>query len=151
MYDRLNDLSDYLAAELNKVFEDLDAPMFLANFGSLFKIQFHQELVYSEIFFAALRRRGIHIWDHRPCLLTLAHEKCDVDALVEATREATIEAQRYGFMPGEGYKKYPVVFDATKPPQVGAKVGKDPAGNPGWFVPDAGNPGQFLQVGLPVN
>ena len=151
MYDKLNGLSDYLADELNKVFEDLEAPMYLANFGSLFKIQFAQELVYSEIFFAGLRRRGMHIWDHRPCLLTLAHDKSHVDQLVAATREATIEAQRYGFMPGDGYKKYPNVFDVNKPPQVGAKVGKDEKGNPGWFVADVANPGQFIQVGLPTS
>ena len=93
----------------------------------------------------------MHIWDHRPCLVTLAHEKYHIDALVAATREATIEAQRYGFMPGDGYKKYPNEFDATKPPQVGAKAGKDKSGNPGWFVPDTGNPGQFIQVGLPTS
>jgi glutamate-1-semialdehyde aminotransferase len=151
MYDRLNQLSDYLASELNRVFEELDAPMFLANFGSLFKIQFAQELVYSEVFFAGLRRRGMHIWDHRPCLLTLAHRKEDIDQLVDAVREATIESQRHGFMPGEGYKKVAQTFDANKPPQKGCLAGKDRHGNAGWFVPDSQNPGQFLQVGLPTS
>jgi amino acid adenylation domain-containing protein len=151
MYARLNELSDYLGDELNKVFEELDAPMFLANFGSLFKIQFHQELVYSEVFFAGLRLRGMHIWDHRPCLLTLAHTKEHVDELVKAVHETTIECQRYGFMPGEGYKKFPQTIDETRPPQPDAKIGKDTQGNPGWFIPDTGNPGQFIQVGLPTN
>ena len=148
MYDKLNALSDYLADELNKVFEELDAPMWLANFGSLFKIQFHQELVYSEIFFAAIRRRGMHIWDHRPCLLTLAHEKHHIDQLVSVVREATLEAQRYGFMPGDGHKKFPEKFDANNPPQLGARIGKDSHGNPSWFVADVSNPGQFLEVGF---
>ena len=151
MYDRLNELSDYLATELNRIFEELDAPMFLANFGSLFKIQFAQELVYSEVFFAGLRRRGMHIWDHRPCLLTLAHTKDDINQLVEAVREATVEAQRHGFMPGEGYKKVSQTFDASKPPQKGSLAGKDRHGNAGWFVPDSQNPGQYLQVGLPTS
>lgn len=148
MYDRLNQLSDYLGDELNKVFESLDAPMYLANFGSLFKIQFHQELVYSEVFFAGLRRRGMHIWDHRPCLVTLSHEKEHIDQLVAAVRDTTIECQRYGFMPGEGYKKFPESFDENSPPRAGAKVGKDKNGNKGWFVPDTRNPGQYVQVGL---
>lgn len=151
MYRQLNELSDYLAAEMNKVFEDLEAPMFLANFGSLFKIQFHQELVYSEVFFAGLRRRGMHIWDHRPCLLTLAHTREHVDQLVDVIRETTIECQRFGFMPGDGYKKHPLTLDESKPPQKGAKIGKDREGNRGWFIPDVGNPGQFIQIGLPIN
>ena len=151
MYDRLNQLGDYLAAQLNTVFETMEAPLFLGNFGSLFKIQFHQELVYSEVFFAGLRRRGMHIWDNRPCLLTLAHEKSHVDQLVVAMRETIAECQRFGFMPGQGFKKISSQLDVNCPPQAGAKVGKDRKGNPGWFVPDASNPGQFIQVGLPLN
>ena len=148
MYDRLNELSQYLADELNKVFEQLDAPLSLAHFGSLFKMQFAQELVYSEVFFAGLRRRGMHIWDHRPCLLTLAHKKSHVDELVKATFDTVVECQRNGFMPGEGYKKQSTEMNTDRPPQTGAKVGKDKAGNPGWFVPDTLNPGRFLQVGV---
>ena len=148
MYDRLNELSQYLADELNKIFEQLDAPLSLAHFGSLFKIQFAQELVYSEVFFAGLRRRGMHIWDHRPCLLTLAHEKSHVDELVKATFDTIVECQRNGFMPGEGYKNVSTEFNADRPPQKGAKIGKDETGNPGWFIPDTLNPGQFIQIGV---
>lgn len=151
MYDQLNQLGDYLAEQLNSVFEEMEAPLFLGNFGSLFKVQFHQELVYSEVFFAGLRRRGMHIWDHRPCLLTLAHDRSHVDKLVVAMRETIAECQRYGFMPGDGHQKIKPQFDEKCPPQVGAKVGKDQDGNPGWFVTDATNPGQYIQVGLPMN
>ena len=148
MYDRVNRLGDYLADEMNRVFKELDAPLYLANFGTLFKIQFHQELIYSEVFFAGLRRRGMHIWDHRPCLLTLAHQTEHVDEFVKAMYDTVVECQRHGFMPGEGYKKVTTQFDATRPPQKGARVGKDKQGKPGWFVPDAMNPGQYLQVGF---
>ena len=151
MYDRLNKLSDYLADELNKVFEEMDAPLYLANFGSLFKIQFHQELVYSEVFFAGLRLRGMHIWDHRPCLLTLAHTYEHVDQFVKEMRSTIAECQRHGFMPGEGYKKFTETFDADNPPTSDAKIGKDENGNPGWFVADTDNPGQFVQVGFVAN
>ena len=148
MYDRLNELAQYLADEMNKVFKELDAPLSLGHFGSLFKIQFEQELVYSELFFAGLRRRGMHIWDHRPCLLTLAHEHAHVDELVKATFDTVVECQRYGFMPGEGYKNVSTDFEQSRPPSKGAKAGKDKNGKPGWFVPDAMNPGQFIQVGV---
>ena len=147
MYDRLNQLTEYMRDEMNRIFKELDAPMYTANIGSLFKIEFHQELVYAEVFYAGLRRRGMHIWDHRPCLLTFAHEKHHVDELLDALYDAIVECQRHGFMPGEGYKK---VSDKTnaRPPQKGAKLGKDESGNPGWFVPDTLNPGQYLQVGM---
>lgn len=90
----------------------------------------------------------MHIWDHRPCLLTLAHEKSDVDQLVGAMRETIVECQKDGFMPGEGYKKAPAKVDPSQPPQVGAKVGKDERGRPTWYVPDVANPGQYVALGL---
>ncbi|MEM7453214.1 MAG: amino acid adenylation domain-containing protein [Planctomycetota bacterium] len=151
MYDRINGLSDYLGEELNKLFIELDAPLYLAHFGSLFKVQFHEELVYGELLFAALRRRGMHIWDHRPCLLTLAHTKDHIDQFVAAFHDSIVECQRYGFLPGEGYKKAKQTFDANRPPVKGARAGKDSNGNPGWFIADSQNPGQFIQVGMPTS
>jgi hypothetical protein len=68
-----------------------------------------------------------------------------VDAFVQAFREVIVELQQTGFVPGEGYKKH-VAFNPSKPPRSDAKLGKDRNGNPGWFVADAENPGQFLQV-----
>ncbi|HBE68363.1 MAG TPA: beta-ketoacyl synthase, partial [Planctomycetaceae bacterium] len=137
MYDRLNELADYLGQQLNNVFQQLNAPLRLEHFGSLFKIQFEQELVYSEVFFSGLRRRGMHIWDHRPCLLTLAHRAEHIDAFAQAAFDTIIECQRYGFMPGNGYQDAAVDLDSPRPPQVRAQAGTDDNGKPGWFVPDA--------------
>ena len=148
MYDRVNRLGDYLANEMNRVFAELQAPLFLANFGTLFKIQFQQELVYSEVFFAGLRRRGMHIWDHRPCLLTLAHQTEHVDEFVKATYDTIVECQRHGFMPGDGYKNATPDLETARPPQKGARIGRDEQGKPAWFVPDSLNPGQYVQVGF---
>ena len=146
MYDRINELSQYLADEMNRVFKELKAPLYHAHFGSLFKIQFEQELVYSELFFAGLRRRGMHIWDHRPCLLTLEHRKEHIDELVQATFDSIVECQRHGFMPGDGYQSVSKEERDQRPPQRGAKLGKDAQGNPGWFIPDTLNPGQYIPV-----
>lgn len=148
MYDRLNHHGDYLAEQMNRVFQELEAPLALAHFGSLFKIQFLEELVYSEVFFAGLRRRGMHIWDHRPCLLTLAHQREHIDELVAATFDTIVECQKHGFMPGQGFKNASSHLDRPQPPLRGARLGTNDDGNPGWFIPDTLNPGQFLQVGV---
>ena len=103
--------------------------------------------MYSEVFFAGLRRRGMHIWDHRPCLLTLAHDRSHVDQLAGAMRETIMECQRHGFMPGAGYKTVSSNLDSSQPPQPGARVGKEEGGRPAWFVADVNNPGQFINLG----
>ncbi|MEM0924430.1 MAG: aminotransferase class III-fold pyridoxal phosphate-dependent enzyme, partial [Planctomycetota bacterium] len=150
MYNRLNRLGDYLADEMNRVFGELEAPLTLAHFGSLFKIQFLEELPYSEVFFAGLRRRGMHLWDNRPCLLTLAHRAEHVDELVSATYDAVVECQTFGFMPGNGFRKADPDPERPGRPVYGAKRGADESGKPGWFIADTLNPGKFVQVGLPV-
>ncbi|TWU67119.1 Polyketide synthase PksJ [Crateriforma conspicua] len=155
-YARINALSDDLAEKSNRVFQELNAPMFLANFGSLFKIQFREDMLYSEVFFAGLRRRGIHIWDHRPCLLTLAHRPEHVDQFVTALRDTIVECQQYRFLPGQGVPQTIDANDAQQPtdqsaspPCLNAKLGRDTNNNPAWFVADTLNPGQYVQVGLP--
>ena len=82
----------------------------------------------------------------RENVLTLVHEKSHVDELVKAIFDTVVECHRNGFVPGEGYKSVSTEFNADRPPQKGAKIGKDESGNPGWFIPDTINPGQFIQV-----
>ena len=144
IYARINGLTDRLAREVNQIFTELQAPLFFAHFGSLFKVQFENELPYGEVFFASLRQRGIHIWDHRPCLLTLSHTDEDINKIVRAFRETVIDMQANGFLPKDGeFSETPAVSNEN------AKLGKDRQGNPAWFVPDAENPGQFIQVPAP--
>ena len=147
IYDRLNQLTQRMADELNQLFREWEAPLHLAHFGSLFKVQFEQELPWGELLFAALRYRGIHIWDHRPCLLTLAHTAADVDAIVAAFRESLAELQQAGFLPGS-----PSAGDLQPlNPAPGARLGRDREGRPAWFVEDTDNPGKYLQVAGPVS
>ena len=151
MYDRANGLADYMASELNAMFSQQGAPIQLHHFGTLFKVQFTEELAFSELLFAGMRRRGIHIWEHRPCLLTLAHRKEHIDAFVTAFRESIIELQQFGFIPKDGKHDQQAAPLATASSQstVSPREGKDRDGNPGWFVPDTVNPGQFIQVNAP--
>ncbi|AHF14150.1 beta-ketoacyl synthase [Niabella soli DSM 19437] len=39
-----------------------------------------------------------------------------------------------------------IVMDSTKPPMAGARLGRDRQGNPAWFIEDAGNPGNYIQL-----
>ena len=38
-------------------------------------------------------------------------------------------------------------FNRNRPPQPGARLGRDPEGNPAWYIPDLENPGKYLQLG----
>lgn len=147
LYERINGLANDMAKKLNDLFRTLDAPMFLANFGSLFKVQFKQESPFSEMVFAHLRRKGYFIWDHRPCLLTIQHTQEHIDGFVRAFRETIIELQSQGLLSGDGF------LQSAKMPQeqyADARHGKDRLGVPGMFVADPMNPGRYIHVGATV-
>ena len=153
MYDRLNGLADNLANQMNAMFDEIGAPVFMANFGSLLKVQFTQDVPYSELIFAKLRLKGFFVWDHRPCLMNIQHTQQHVDSFVQAFREVLIELQRTGFVPCENSEIASIApkFDPDVQPCEGAKLGRDRNGNPGWFISDATNPGQFIQVSQSAN
>ncbi|MEL6897886.1 MAG: hypothetical protein AAFP90_17440, partial [Planctomycetota bacterium] len=114
---------------------------------TLFKIEPTEDLPYRELLFAGLRRRSMHIWDYRPCLMTLAHRSEHVDAFVQAMRSTLFELQSMRLIPGQ-----PARSSTTTPNVEGAEArqGRDRNGKPGWFVPDSNRPGQFVQVPGPT-
>jgi len=166
----LNAKTDKFVAELNAMFDREQAPFTVKNFGSLFKITYPQDFPHGELLFYSLRETGIHIWDHRPCFLTLAHSDADLAFAKEAFKNSIAELQSAGFFPdpsggtvkaidfsksgsteftnrgGESGSKSSIAFSSNSP-VPGAKLGRDPNGNPAWYIADPERPGKHLQVG----
>ena len=69
----LNQKTDRFVAELSAHFKQVEVPFQVKNFGSLFKFSYPQDLRFGELLFYWLRSKGVHIWDFRPCFLTLSH------------------------------------------------------------------------------
>lgn len=149
----LADKVSKFATHLNQHFDRVQAPIKIAHFSSLFYINYPHELPYANLLFYLLREKGVHIWDHRPCFFTLAHTEAEIEFTIRAFKDTVAELQTIGFIPGvtsvnpvpngNGSQK----IDRNRPPQAGARVGRDPEGNPAWFIPDSDRPGKYLQVG----
>jgi acyl transferase domain-containing protein len=116
------------------------APIQIPYFGSWMCFQFPQDVPYASLFWAYMRAKGIHMWEGRPSFLTTAHTDADLNLVLKAFKEAIVEMQRGGFLPGEPPQ------ETALPPQPGARLGKDRAGKPAWFVPDPDRPGKYLQM-----
>jgi len=84
----------------------------------------------------------VHIWDGFPCFFTTAHTDEDADFMIAAYKSAVEELQAGDFLP----RRQPEPLDPNKPPAPGARLGRDPQGNPAWFVPDPNRPGNYVQV-----
>ena len=135
---RLNQRTTQLVETLAAHAERVGAPIRLTHFSSLFWIQFPADLQYSNLFFAYMREKGIHLWEGRAGVLTTAHTDEDLDRVVQAFKASIAELQAAGFLPGSSHEH---------PPVPGARLGKDGKGNPAWFIPDPERPGKYLQVG----
>ncbi|MET0344165.1 MAG: amino acid adenylation domain-containing protein [Polyangiales bacterium] len=144
LQQRLNDATTQMAQTLNSFFKSVGAPLEIRHFASLWKTFFTEPQPYGELLFCYMRDRGLHIWDGFPCFLTLAHGEREIAFIVDAFKESVREMQAGQFLPGgeQGTES----LDASQPPVPGARLGRDPQGNPAWFVPNPEAPGKYLRV-----
>jgi amino acid adenylation domain-containing protein len=147
---QLNAKGAYISARLNKEFEKRQLPAFVANFGSLWKVKYHEEIPYSELMFVLMREKGIHILDGFPCFITEAMSDADIERIISCFIESMNEMVSAGFfpslnIPNQNYNSEAIVMNADNPPVKGAKLGKDRSGNPAWFIQDPMQDGKYFQ------
>jgi len=99
LQQRLNDRTCRLANELRTVIDDFHAPYRLTQFGSFMHLTFPQEHRLAGLLFYMLRLRGIHIWENRPFVITMAHTDDDFARLTHALRESLSEMWSGEFLP----------------------------------------------------
>ncbi|WP_080056139.1 type I polyketide synthase [Spirosoma aerolatum] len=142
-----------LADGLNAVLENWKLPLFVVNFGSLWKIKFKEEVAYGELLFTLMRDKGIHIWDGFPCFLTEAHTEQEIDAIIRSFTDSIQELIEVGIFKADRVSTFNseivgITHNRHTPPAPGARLGRDRQGNPAWFIPNPDQPGKYLQVEL---
>ncbi|QDE89543.1 hypothetical protein BHS06_11545 [Myxococcus xanthus] len=88
-----------LASELNAFFAEVQVPIEIKHFGSVWKTSYLESQPFGDLLFIYLRDRGVHIWDGFASFLGEAHSDADVDFVVRAFRESVLEMQEAGFLP----------------------------------------------------
>ena len=132
-----------LVEQLRSHCQLVGAPIQIEYFSSWFYITFPPTARYGSLLFYLLRLQGIHIWEYRPCFLTLAHSDEDIAKILWAFQVSIAELQSTGLLASAGNA---IAINRNLPPQPGAKLGKDRAGNPAWFITDPQRIGKYLQL-----
>jgi amino acid adenylation domain-containing protein len=155
LQQELTACTERLADTLNAELERQQLPFYVAQFGSLWKIKFYDELPYNELLFTLMREKGIHIWDGFPCFLTTAHTAQEVDEIVAACLASARELVAAGFLKGArptaarpAAPALGTTEQLNRPPAPGARLGRDLAGNPAWFVADPSRPDSYRQLSV---
>lgn len=143
--------AEKIASALNAEFDRHQIPLYVAQFGSLWKIKPKEEIPYGELIFVLMREKGIHIWDGFPCFITEAHTDAEVDRVIQLFYESIQE-----MIAADIFKSNPKTLPApestnhsyefSQPPVPNARLGRDRDGNPAWFVVDPEQPGNYLQI-----
>jgi amino acid adenylation domain-containing protein len=141
---RLNERTEKFIGELNQFVAEVGAPIELKGFASLWRITYSSDQPFGDLLFYMMRDRGVHIWDGFPCFFTTSHTEADIAHIAKAFKESVRELQEGDLLPGKAKRSAPA-FDASTPPVPGARLGRDPAGNPAWFVPNPADPGKYLR------
>ncbi|MBL8331284.1 MAG: aminotransferase class III-fold pyridoxal phosphate-dependent enzyme [Rubrivivax sp.] len=139
----LNRRTTEFVERLRQAAAALGAPLQVTHFASWFCLQLPADWPLAGLFFPALRLRGVHAWEGRPCFLTTAHSDADLQALVDAVRDALADLQRAGFLPAQPAAG---LNGSHQPPVNGARKGRDKEGREAWFLPDPARPGKYLQI-----
>ncbi|MDT3400981.1 polyketide synthase [Mucilaginibacter terrae] len=146
LQENLNANTRYLADSINTICQRLKVPIFIAQFGSLWRIRFLAEYPYQELFFTLMRYKGIHILEGFPCYMTTAHSKADIEKIISCFEESLTELIGYNFIPSYDHPAPDKIKVLNQPPIPGARLGKDKDGNPAWFTIDEANPGKYLMI-----
>jgi amino acid adenylation domain-containing protein len=139
---------DKFVTHMKQHLDRVQAPIKIAHFSSFFYVTYPPEVTYGSLLFYLLREKGVHIWEHRPCFFTLSHTDEDIEFVTRAFKDSVAELQAAGLLPGvSGSSETSENGDRNRPSHPGARLGKDPQGNPAWYIPDPDRPGKYLQVG----
>jgi glutamate-1-semialdehyde aminotransferase/acyl carrier protein len=148
LQEDLNAVTKGLADALNKVCLSYGIPVYAAQFGSLWKLKFKEDVPYFELIFTAMREKGIHIWDGFPCFLTVAHQPADVVQIAEKFEETVKELTEAGFLNATKTDAGITgqMSDDGQPALSVAMIGRDREGNPSMFINNSGRSGKYTQV-----
>jgi glutamate-1-semialdehyde aminotransferase/acyl carrier protein len=141
----LNAKTTAFVNNLNSFLTEVGAPITIKHFGSLWKTFYTADQAFGDLLFFMLRDRGVHIYDGFPCFFTTAHSDADYAFIAKAYRESVLEMQDAGFLPERKAPAPSVGLDASTPPMAGARLGRDPSGNPAWYVPHPSQPGRYVK------
>ncbi len=95
----LTDRVDRACRTLNEHFEKIQVPLRFPHFSAVAMIDYPSDLKHGSLLWYYLREKGLHVWEGRPCVFTLAHTDEDFDKIIRAFKDSVADMQSAGFFP----------------------------------------------------
>ena len=93
------DKAEKFARDMNLIFKYNNLPMEIGQFSSLMYLKFLEDVEYSDLLFADMRRQGVHIYQGRPMFFTAAHSDEDVKTIKQVFINSIERMKAVGIFP----------------------------------------------------
>lgn len=111
MYDELNNKTEYMVNEIEKILLKENVPIKISHFASMFRFHLTTD---EDIFYYRLIQKGIYTWEGRTCFLSTEHDDEDVNKIISAVRDTIIEMKEAGFFNSSDKKNINSSIEDTK-------------------------------------
>ena len=150
LQEELGRRTEEFVEKVNAIFHEFSAPIELTHFSSVMYLRDRSESELGGLLWYFLRLEGVYAQQGFPSYLTLAHGDSEIEFMLKAFRNSVSKMAESGFYPRATRRLRAVDPDVqaipAKPPVEGARLGKDPSGQPAWYVPDPNRPNHYLRV-----
>ncbi len=102
---KLNLRTSMLVERLNDYFAQIDAPVKVISFCSIFKFVIEKKL---ELFFYFLLKNGVYTWEGRTCFISLAHTDSDIENIITAVKQSILDMYNCGILELDLDKDYSI-------------------------------------------
>jgi glutamate-1-semialdehyde aminotransferase len=149
---RVNTMTEGFTSRVGALFANYELPFEIPHFSSVMFLRNRDKSELGSLLWYYLRHYGVFALEGFPTYLTAAHTPDDIDRLVERFRLSIERMIADGMLHSKAaLAKAPADADAhaaisPAPPVPGARLGKDPRGNPAWYAPDPERPGAYVQI-----
>ncbi|MBD2166654.1 amino acid adenylation domain-containing protein [Calothrix membranacea FACHB-236] len=130
LQEELTQKTTKLAAILNDYFEQIQVPIRIVHFGSLFRFAASSPLQFGNLFFYYLLKKGIYVWEGRTLYLSTSHTDADIEQIIQAVKESVVEMQQGELLPS--------LATSTTPPET-IKLPLTAAQKELWFLAQMGD------------
>ncbi len=96
---QLNQKTTRLVNALNDYFQQSQLPVYVGQFGSLFRLLYPRDFKHMDLFFYHLLDNGVFLWEGRNCFLSPAHTDEDLEFIIEAIKKSVEQMREGGFFP----------------------------------------------------
>ncbi|HEX4481396.1 MAG TPA: amino acid adenylation domain-containing protein [Rudaea sp.] len=98
LQEAVNARTSRLVTRLNAFFAKHNAPLRAVTFSSLWRIFVDGDQAWAELFYYALRERGLHVYAQFNCFLSVAHGDAETQTIAERVEDAVVELLDVGIL-----------------------------------------------------